>query len=66
MFGLEKTDSDFLAGMLLMLAYVGAIMSFMSLTDITKFQLYIRMILVIVVTGCMLLLGGYLSGKGYM
>lgn len=66
MFGLDKCDSDFLAGMLLMLSYIGAIMSFMSVTNVTKFQFYIRMMIVIFVTGLVLLLTGYLTSKGYM
>lgn len=65
MFGLSATDSDFLAGMLCILAYIGALMSFISLCNITKFQLYIRTMFVIFGTGAMLLLSAYLSTKGY-
>lgn len=64
MFGLDKSDSDFLAGMLLMLAYIGAIMSFMSIGNITKFQLYIRMMGVIFLTGITFLTAAYLTAKG--
>lgn len=66
MFGLEKSDSDFLAGMLMILAYIGALMSFISIGNITKFQLYIRTMIVIFVTGLMMVLTAYLSAKGYM
>lgn len=66
MFGLEKSDSDFLVGMLMILAYIGALMSFISIGNITKFQLYIRTMIVIFVTGLMMVLTAYLSAKGYM
>lgn len=64
MFGLDKSDSDFLAGMLMVLAYVGAVMSFMSLANITKFQLYIRTMFVIFGTGASFIIVAYLSAKG--
>ncbi len=64
MFGLDKADSDFLAGMLMVLAYIGAVMSFMSLANITKFQLYIRMMFVIFGTGATFIIAAYLSAKG--
>lgn len=66
MFGLEKTDSNFLSGMLMMLAYIGALMSFISLANITKFQLYIRTMGVIFITGLTMVGAAYLSAKGYI
>lgn len=64
MFGLDKSDSDFLAGMLMVLAYIGATMSFMSIGNITKFQLYIRMMAVIFLTGITFVIAAYLTAKG--
>lgn len=66
MFGLSVTDSNFLSGMLIILAYVGAMMSFISIANITKFQLYIRTMAVIFITGATMMITAYLSAKGYI
>ncbi|WNT47167.1 hypothetical protein SPLA10_PHROGS00106 [Salmonella phage SPLA10] len=66
MFGLSEVDNAFLVGLLMALAYSGAVISFVTASTKQPFARYITSVASIALTGVILILIAYLTQKGIL